>query len=106
MFWKALGTVGDPNVYRLAELAIGVNPYTRKGLTSLGAPNLPMTVPLFHEVKMSEGTVYTAFGDSGGRIMQEGDPVIVAKLHIDVISLTPTLYVNGRKYIEDGRLLF
>ncbi|UCH56632.1 MAG: hypothetical protein JSV18_04525 [Candidatus Bathyarchaeota archaeon] len=106
MFWKALETIEDPNVYKLAELAIGMNPHTRKGLTSLGAPNLPMTIPPFHEVKMSEGTVHTAFGDSGGRIQQEGDPGIVAKLHIDVISFAPTLYVDGRKYIEDGKLLY
>ena len=106
MFWKALESVGDPNVFRLAELAVGLNPYTRKGLSSLGAPNLPMTVPPYHEVKQSEGTVHTAFGDSGGRILQEGETGIVAKLHIDVISFTPTLYVDGVKYVEDGRLLF
>lgn len=106
MFWKALETVEDPNVYRFAELAIGMNPYTRKGLTSLGAPNLPMTVPPYHEVKQSEGTVHTAFGDSGGRILQEGETEIIAKLHIDVISFTPTLYVDGEKYVEDGKLLF
>lgn len=105
MFWKALESVGDPNVFRVAELAIGMNPYTRKGLTSLGAPNLPMTVPPFHEVKQSEGTVHTAFGDSGGRILQSEEG-IVAKLHIDVISFTPTLYVDGEKYVEDGKLLF
>ena len=105
MFWKALATVGDPNVYKLAELAIGMNPYTRKGLTSLGAPNIPMTIPPFHEVKMSEGTIHTAWGDSGGRIVREDEPGIVAKLHIDTISFTPTLYVDGRKYIEEGKLI-
>jgi leucyl aminopeptidase (aminopeptidase T) len=106
MFWKALETVDDPNIYRLAELAVGMNPYTRKGLTSLGAPNLPMTIPPFHEIKQAEGTVHTAFGDSGGRILQEGGTGIVSKLHIDVISFTPTLYVDGKKYVEDGKLLF
>jgi leucyl aminopeptidase (aminopeptidase T) len=106
MFWNALETVDDPNIYRLAELAVGMNPYTRKGLTPLGASNLPMTIPPFHEIKQAEGTVHTAFGDSGGRILQEGETGIVSKLHIDVISLTPTLYIDGKKYIEDGKLLF
>jgi hypothetical protein len=45
MFWKALKALGDPNMCKFAELAIGMNPYTRKGLTSLRAPNLVMTVP-------------------------------------------------------------
>ena len=106
MFWKALGQMDDPNMYKFAELAIGMNPYTRKGMTSLGAPNLVMTVPPFHEIKQSEGTVHTALGDSGGRILEEGETSIVAKLHIDVVSFTPTLYVDGKKYVEDGKLLF
>lgn len=106
MFWKTLELVDDPNIYKLAELAIGMNPYTRKGLTSLGAPNLPMTIPPFHEVKQSEGTVHVAFGDSGGRILQEGETGIVAKLHIDVVCFTPTLLIEGMKYVENGRLLF
>jgi leucyl aminopeptidase (aminopeptidase T) len=106
MFMKALETVDDPNIYRMAELAVGMNPYTRVGLTALGAPNLPMTIPPFHEIKQAEGTVHTAFGDSGGRILQEGETGIVSKLHIDVVSFTPTLYVDGKKYVEDGKLLF
>jgi len=65
-----------------------------------------MTIPPFHEVKMSEGTIHTAWGDSGGRIMREDEPGIVAKLHIDTISFTPTLYIDGRKYIEEGKLLY
>ena len=105
MFWKALETIEDPNMYKLCELAIGMNPYTRKGLTSLGAPNLPMTVPPFHEVKMSEGTIHTAWGDSGGRLQSSG-PHVVAKLHIDTISFTPTLFVAGKKYIDSGKLLY
>jgi len=104
-FIKALATIGDPNVYKLAELAVGMNPYTRKGLTSLGPPNLPMTIPPYHEIKQSEGTVHTAFGDSGGRILQPGETGIIAKLHIDVISFRPTLFIDGKKYVEDGKLL-
>jgi hypothetical protein len=104
MFWKMLGTVGDPNMYKLAELAIGMNPNTRVGLTSLGAPNIPGTIPPFHEIKMSEGTVHTAWGDSGGRFVREGEG-IVAKLHVDTISFMPTLYVDGKKYLEDGKLM-
>ena len=106
VFWKMLGTIEDPNMYKLAELAIGMNPHTRVGLTSLGAPNIPGTIPPFHEIKMSEGTVHTAWGDSGGRFVREGDPGIVAKLHVDTISFRPTLYVDGRKYVEDGELLY
>jgi hypothetical protein len=101
MFWKALETVDDPNVYRLAELAVGMNPYTRKGLTSLGAPNLPMTVPPYHEVKQSEGTVHTAFGDSGGRILQEGETGIIEAVHRrDLVHADP---VRRRRKIRRGR---
>jgi hypothetical protein len=99
-------TLTGARMYKFAELAIGMNPYTRKGMTSLGAPNLAMTVPPFHEIKQSEGTVHTALGDSGGRILEDGETSIVAKLHIDVVSFTPTLYIDGTKYDEDGKLLF
>ena len=105
-FMKALATIDDPNVYKLAELAVGMNPYTRVGQTSQGPANLPMTIPPYHEIKQCEGTIHTAFGDSGGRIMQPGETGIIAKLHIDVISFKPTLYVDGKKYVEDGKLLF
>lgn len=102
MFWKILESIKDPNIYKMAELAIGMNPYTRKGITSLGPPNIPATIPPYHEVKMSEGTIHTAWGDSGGRT----EPGTIAKLHIDVVSLKPTLYIAGKKYIEDGKLLY
>lgn len=102
MFWKTLQAIDDPNIYKMAELAIGVNPYTRIGISALGPPNLPMTVPPYHEVKMSQGVVHLAFGDSGGRF----EPGVVAKLHIDTVSFKPTLYVAGTKYVEDGRLLY
>ena len=39
-------------------------------------------------------------------MVEGGETGIVAKLHIDVVSFTPTLYVDGVKYVEDGRLLF
>ncbi len=48
----------------------------------------------------------TALGECGGEILQEGETSIVAKLHIDFISFTPTLYVDGVKYMEDDKLLF
>jgi hypothetical protein len=38
--------------------------------------------------------------------MQEGETGIIAKLHIDVISFRPTLFIDGKKYVEDGKLLF
>lgn len=102
MFWKILEAIQDPNIYKMAELAVGMNPYTRIGVSALGAPNLPMTVPPYHEVKMSQGTVHTAWGDSGGRT----EVGTIAKLHIDTSSFKPTLYVAGKKYVEDGRLLY
>jgi len=106
MFWKILESIKDPNIYRMAEFAVGLNPYTRKGVSALGAPNLPMTVPPYHEVKMSEGTVHLAWGDSGGRFESPGSPGTVAKLHIDTISFKPTVYIDGKKYVEDGKLLY
>jgi hypothetical protein len=51
---------------------------------------------------MSEGTVHTAWGDSGGR----SESGVTAKLHIDVVSFKPTLYIGGKKYVEDGKLLY
>jgi len=106
MFMKILETLEDPNMYRMAELAIGMNPHTRKGLTALGAPNIPATIPPYHEVKMSEGTVHTAWGDSGGRFAVTGRPGIIAKLHVDTISFRPTVYIAGKKFVEDGKLQY
>jgi hypothetical protein len=102
MFWKILQAIEDPNIYKMAELAVGMNPYTRMGVSALGAANLPMTVPPYHEVKMSQGTVHTAWGDSGGRT----EAGTIAKLHIDTVSFKPTLYVAGKKHVEDGKLLY
>ncbi len=102
MFMKALKTIDDPNTYKLAELAVGMNPYTRTGMTALGAPNTLLTIPPYHEIKQSEGTVHTAWGDSGGRF----ELGTIAKLHIDVVSFKPTLYIDGRKFVEDGKLLY
>ena len=36
-------------------------------------------------------------------LITEGEG-IVAKLHVDTISFKPTLYVDGKKYLEDGKL--
>jgi hypothetical protein len=30
---------------------------------------------------------------------------MIAKLHIDTVSFKPTVYIDGKKYVEDGRLL-
>ena len=102
MFWKILESLDDPNHYKMCELAVGLNPLTRVGVTALGAPNIPATIPPFHEVKMSEGTVHTAWGDSGGR----SEPGTIAKLHIDVVSFKPTLFIDDKKFVEDGKLLY
>jgi leucyl aminopeptidase (aminopeptidase T) len=105
MFWKILKARNEPNLYKMAELAVGLNPYTRVGLTALGAPNIPATIPPYHEVKMSEGTIHTAWGDSGGRFSTPGDVGTIATLHIDTVSFRPTLIIDGKTFVEDGKLL-
>jgi hypothetical protein len=105
MLWKILKARNEPNLYKMAELAVGLNPYTRVGVTALGAPNIPATIPPYHEVKMSEGTIHTAWGDSGGRFSTPGDVGTIATLHIDTVSFRPTLIIDGKTFVEDGKLL-
>ena len=78
----------DENAFNIAELGIGTNPKAR-----------------FRGVVLEDekilGTVHIAFGDNrsfpGGRV--------ASSIHVDGILFKPTLVVDGRKIMEDGRLL-
>lgn len=75
----------DENAWKVAELGIGTNP----GAELMGNP-------LVDEKVM--GTAHIGFGDNShmGGIQQ-------SKIHIDGIVLSPTLVLDGRTVIEEGR---
>jgi leucyl aminopeptidase (aminopeptidase T) len=77
----------DPLCRNLAEFSIGTNPAAR--LTA----NLA-------EVKKRLGTVHFALGDNvslGGEVE--------ASVHLDVMVLRPTVMVDGRLIVQEGRLM-
>jgi len=78
----------DENAFNIAELGVGTNPRARLRGVVL-------------EDEKILGTVHIAFGDNrsfpGGRV--------ASSIHVDGILLRPTLVVDGRKIMEDGRLL-
>jgi len=84
---KMLASVQKEEAYNIAELGIGCNPAARiVGLTLVDEKVF--------------GTIHIALGDNstiGGRT--------IAGIHLDGIVNRPTVYIDGRKIIEDGRWL-
>ena len=78
---------GDENSYYFGEFALGTNP---KALF-LGSAG---------EDKKRIGTVHMSLGDDEGI-----GGALKSKLHLDGVMGRPTLIVDGKPYIEDGRLL-
>ncbi|RLI12142.1 aminopeptidase [Candidatus Bathyarchaeota archaeon] len=78
----------DENAYNIAELGIGTNPKARLRGVVL-------------EDEKVLGTVHVALGDNrsfpGGRV--------ASSIHLDCILLRPTLTVDGRLIMKNGRLL-
>jgi leucyl aminopeptidase (aminopeptidase T) len=83
---KLLDVHGQPG-HNLAELGVGTN--DRAQLTGL----------VLEDEKIL-GTVHVAFGASAGI----GGTVAVP-IHLDVVVLDPTLEVDGKPVLEDGRFL-
>jgi Thermophilic metalloprotease (M29) len=85
---------GDPNWNQLAELGIGVN----AGLALPGRPLLTGN-PLSDEKCL--GTVHIAIGDNtafGG--------VSSSKIHEDLVTVAPTLQIDGKTILEEGHYSF
>ncbi len=78
---------GDENSYYFGEFALGTNP---KALF-LGSAG---------EDKKRIGTIHMSLGDDEGI-----GGSLKSKLHLDGVMGRPTLIVDGKKFIEDGRLL-
>ncbi|MBP1717820.1 MAG: aminopeptidase [Deltaproteobacteria bacterium] len=78
---------GDENSYYFGEFALGTNP---KALF-LGSAG---------EDKKRIGTIHMSLGDDEGI-----GGSLKSKLHLDGVMGRPTLIVDGKTFIEDGRLL-
>ena len=85
---RILEEKGDPTVYNIAELGIGLNPKAR-------------ICGIMLEDEGALGTAHIGIGDnhtSGGTVN--------APLHLDMIIRSPTLELDGRVVIQDSKLLF
>jgi leucyl aminopeptidase (aminopeptidase T) len=83
-----LETEGDENSYYIGEFAIGTNPEARIS----GNPH--------REGKKIYGSAHIALGSGisyGGKLR--------STLHLDGILLRPVVYVDGRKIMENGKIL-
>ncbi|MEM3704028.1 MAG: leucyl aminopeptidase [Candidatus Bathyarchaeia archaeon] len=83
---KILKDANDPNVYNIAELGVGLNPKAK-------------ICGIMLEDEGAMGTVHIGIGDnhtSGG--------IIKAPLHIDLIISNPTLKIDDKTVIQDGKL--
>lgn len=85
-FRRFIEQFGDEGAYELAEVSIGMNPKIR--LTGNKAD------------KKAAGTAHVGFGantDTAG--------VNHSKLHMDAVLSRPTLWIDDRLIVEDGRIL-
>lgn len=83
---EILANCGDPSVYNIAELGIGLNPNAR-------------LIGVMLEDEGSFGTVHIALGTNasfGGRVK--------APLHIDMMMRDPTLYLDKKVIMREGVL--
>jgi len=86
VYKEFLSSFKDPNVYNLAEIGIGTNPQAKY----TGAPI---------EDERVEGGVIVGIGQNilhGGKVK--------AKTHTDAIVLSPNLEMDGKMFIENGKL--
>jgi leucyl aminopeptidase (aminopeptidase T) len=77
----------DPNVYEVAEIALGLNPRSQMGDSAVDA-----------EAKL--GTAHVAFGDNRGY-----GGTNAAKCHIDCVIRDVSLWLDGEPIMENGKLL-
>lgn len=84
---KMLANANDPNVYAIAELALGLNPKAKvRGVLI--------------EDEAAYGTMHVGIGDS---INLGGENK--APLHIDVVSFQPTVYIDDEVIMKDGEVV-
>lgn len=84
---RAMVAAADSNATNIAEFAIGTNDRAR-------------LIGSMTEDKKVRGTVHVAIGDNhviGG--------TVVSELHLDGLLLRPTVELDGRVVVQDGRLL-
>lgn len=77
-----------PHADNIAEFGIGLNPSSRPD-------------GIFQEVKKRQGQVHIAIGDNvyyGGTVQ--------SNVHIDLVVLDPTVFLDDRMIVENGRILF
>jgi hypothetical protein len=95
-FIKILEIGDDPNNRVLAEFSVGCN--------HLGEKTAEAHT---HEIKKALGAIHIGFGENfylGGRDETRGRNV--ATIHVDVVTLRPTLYLDETPVIKDGKLLY
>jgi leucyl aminopeptidase (aminopeptidase T) len=85
---KLLKKFKDKNVYNIAEFAIGTN-YKAK-----------ITGKILEDEKV-DGTVHIAIGDNSSF----GGGKTNAPVHLDGVISKPTVFVDGKKIMDNGRLL-
>lgn len=86
---RILREQNDPNVYNVAQVAVGLNPKVKKPLGFLGC----------NYDEGAFGTVHIGIGTSaglGGRIQ--------ASVHFDALMNAPTLTIDGSILLSSGRL--
>lgn len=88
MFEDKLESLDDPEMYRIAELGIGLNPKAKL-----------IGDPLIDEGVL--GTAHIALGLN----FTYGGKIIDAKTHIDCVFRKPTLELDGKPLLEDGELI-
>lgn len=84
---KILAEQNDPNVYNIAQLAIGLNPM------------IPNVTGVMLNDEGAFGTVHIGIGTSsniGG--------VVKASAHFDLVMCKPTLEIDGKQILKDGDL--
>ncbi|MEA4846317.1 MAG: hypothetical protein VB106_03690 [Clostridiaceae bacterium] len=85
--WKFLTEVGDPNIFRVAEFGIGLNPAAR------------LTGNNYVEDESAIGTAHIGIGRNtsmGG--------LIDAKAHFDLIINKPNIFLDNKPFMEAGNL--
>lgn len=86
-FEKLLDSYGDENMYRIAEIGVGIHPM----MQIRGNPT---------EDESARGAVIIGIGENAGHLRGE----IHAPDHIDIAIKGATLEVDGKKLVRDGNL--
>ncbi len=80
----------DPNVYNVAQVAVGLNPEIKAPIGRLGC-------------NYDEGAFGTAHIGIGTSSMLGGE--VKASTHFDAVMTKPTIKLDGRELLKDGELL-